>query len=40
MFIQYGSDEYMALIEMPFFVPGSYPVTEDEYFGSGIGHIS
>lgn len=39
MFITYGSDEHMTLTEMPFFVQGSYPVTEAEYFGSGIGHV-
>lgn len=32
MFTEHGSDEYMALIEMPFLVQGSYPVTENEYF--------
>lgn len=40
MFTQYGSDEYMGLVKMPNFVQGSYPVTEDEYFSSGIGHVS
>lgn len=40
MFSQYGNDEYMALTKMTFFVQDSYLVTEDEYFSSGIGHVS